>query len=177
TRPVRITRCMNIVKLLLFREKREEPRNDRAGRARPHPADCFAWRGTCLPNVAGFAWKTHPRRGVRSGWHRLCSAIDLSGATCHLLSAACLFRNSAMILPEVTLIVTEGALQRRELHFHSPIQCVVGRAEDCAIRLGRGFGAGEISRHHCLLDIDPPHVWVRDLGSLNGTFVNSENIG
>jgi eukaryotic-like serine/threonine-protein kinase len=82
-----------------------------------------------------------------------------------------------MIVPEVTLSTTEGNLQRREFRFHGPTDCLVGRAEDCAIRLGRGFGAGEISRHHCLFEIDPPHVWVRDLGSLNGTFVNSESIG
>jgi predicted component of type VI protein secretion system len=34
----------------------------------------------------------------------------------------------------------------------------------------------DVSRHHCLLAIDPPRVWVRDLGSLNGTFVNGEKI-
>jgi pSer/pThr/pTyr-binding forkhead associated (FHA) protein len=34
-----------------------------------------------------------------------------------------------------------------------------------------------VSRHHCVLDIDPPMVRVRDLGSLNGTFVNDRNIG
>jgi serine/threonine protein kinase len=34
-----------------------------------------------------------------------------------------------------------------------------------------------ISRYHCLLDINPPDIRVRDLGSLNGTFVNGKKIG
>ena len=34
-----------------------------------------------------------------------------------------------------------------------------------------------ISRHHCLIDINPPDIRVRDFGSLNGTFVNDEKIG
>jgi pSer/pThr/pTyr-binding forkhead associated (FHA) protein len=33
-----------------------------------------------------------------------------------------------------------------------------------------------ISRHHCSFDIDPPSICVRDLGSLNGTFINDNNI-
>jgi pSer/pThr/pTyr-binding forkhead associated (FHA) protein len=35
----------------------------------------------------------------------------------------------------------------------------------------------EVSRLHCLFDIDPPTVRVRDLGSRNGTFVNGMRIG
>jgi pSer/pThr/pTyr-binding forkhead associated (FHA) protein len=35
----------------------------------------------------------------------------------------------------------------------------------------------DVSRHHCLLDIDPPRIRVRDLGSRNGTFVNGQKIG
>ncbi len=34
-----------------------------------------------------------------------------------------------------------------------------------------------ISRHHCLLDINPPDIRVRDFGSLNGTHVNGHTIG
>src|SRR5262249_28507814 len=35
----------------------------------------------------------------------------------------------------------------------------------------------DVSRMHCLLDLNPPHVTVRDLGSRNGTYVNGELIG
>lgn len=34
-----------------------------------------------------------------------------------------------------------------------------------------------MSRHHCLLDINPPEIRIRDFGSLNGTFVNGTKIG
>jgi pSer/pThr/pTyr-binding forkhead associated (FHA) protein len=61
--------------------------------------------------------------------------------------------------------------------FDQPTQCVVGRADDCDIQLPPDFAHADVSRHHCLLRIEPPVVHVRDLGSKNGTFVNGENIG
>lgn len=78
---------------------------------------------------------------------------------------------------QVTLLVTEENLPTWEHHFDGPARCLIGRSEDCDLRLGRGAGAGEVSRHHCRLAIDPPRIRVRDLGSLNGTFVNGECIG
>jgi len=46
---------------------------------------------------------------------------------------------------------------------------MIGRSEDAQFCLphDRFF-----SRHHCLLEIAPPQCFLRDLGSLNGTFVN-----
>lgn len=35
----------------------------------------------------------------------------------------------------------------------------------------------EISRHHCLVEINPPLARIRNFGSLNGTFLNDERIG
>jgi len=52
-------------------------------------------------------------------------------------------------------------------------QCVIGRSRECQVRIP----APEVSRKHCLLEIDPPCVRVRDLGSRNGTFVNGVMIG
>ncbi|WP_416668419.1 protein kinase domain-containing protein [Egbenema bharatensis] len=34
-----------------------------------------------------------------------------------------------------------------------------------------------VSRYHCLLDINPPVIRIRDLGSLHGTYVNGQIIG
>ncbi|MEA5523771.1 FHA domain-containing protein [Nodularia spumigena CH309] len=34
-----------------------------------------------------------------------------------------------------------------------------------------------MSRYHCLLDINPPNIRIRDFGSKNGTYVNGEKIG
>ncbi|MFC4014184.1 protein kinase [Nonomuraea purpurea] len=36
---------------------------------------------------------------------------------------------------------------------------------------------GTVSRHHCMLDINPPEIRIRDFGSLNGTYVNGNKIG
>jgi len=46
---------------------------------------------------------------------------------------------------------------------------MIGRSEDAQFCLphDRFF-----SRHHCILEIAPPQCFLRDLGSLNGTFVN-----
>jgi pSer/pThr/pTyr-binding forkhead associated (FHA) protein len=73
----------------------------------------------------------------------------------------------------VVLKARDGALPRRSHKFSSRALCVVGRSADCSLQLP-GL---EVSRRHCLLDIDPPVVHIRDLGSRNGTFVNGVNIG
>jgi len=78
---------------------------------------------------------------------------------------------------KITLTVTKGSLQGKEFVFAQPARCIVGRAADCDIQLPREYRAVDISRHHCELDINPPHIQVRDLGSRNGTFVNGQNIG
>jgi pSer/pThr/pTyr-binding forkhead associated (FHA) protein len=53
----------------------------------------------------------------------------------------------------------------------------VGRAGNCYIQLPGDLLHQNVSRHHCLVDIDPPEVRVQDLGSRNGTFVNGVNVG
>ena len=70
---------------------------------------------------------------------------------------------------------TRGNLGGEEFVFAGKTHCVVGRASGCSLCLpGDDLTA---SRYHCLLDIDAPMVWVEDLGSFNGTFVNGESIG
>ena len=80
-----------------------------------------------------------------------------------------------MRIPRVTLAVTEAGYKQREYFFDRPECCVLGRAQDCTIRMS-AMGHMNVSRHHCLLEIDPPLVQVRDLNSRNGTFVNGERI-
>jgi len=77
----------------------------------------------------------------------------------------------------VTLIVTRGSLKGQKFVFSQPTQCLIGRARDCTIQLQREPGCLDVSRHHCVLEIEPSGVRVRDLGSLNGTFVNGRLIG
>ncbi len=81
------------------------------------------------------------------------------------------------MVPKVTFTVKEGGLRGQEFAFDKPTSWVIGRAEDCALRVTGGVDAILVSRHHCLVDIDPPVIQVRDLGSLNGTYVNGKMIG
>lgn len=75
----------------------------------------------------------------------------------------------------VKLSVLKGPSAGSEFHFEERTTCVVGRASDCWPRLPKDDK--RVSRHHCLFDINPPDVRIRDFGSLNGTFVNGEEIG
>jgi len=77
----------------------------------------------------------------------------------------------------ITLTVVKGALRDREFVFDRPGEYLIGRSADCAIRIPQDMETLDISRHHCLLDINPPVIRMRDLGSRNGTFVNGCKIG
>jgi eukaryotic-like serine/threonine-protein kinase len=77
----------------------------------------------------------------------------------------------------VTLEVVQGALRGREFSFTERGTCVIGRAGDCSPRLPDDEHHRTVSRHHCLLDINPPDIRIRDFGSKNGTFVNGDKIG
>jgi pSer/pThr/pTyr-binding forkhead associated (FHA) protein len=77
----------------------------------------------------------------------------------------------------VTLKIVEGPLRGAEFVYDAPALCTMGRSRDCSLQLPNNLLHGTVSRHHCLLEIDPPTVRVCDLSSLNGTFVNGELIG
>ncbi|MEA5577448.1 protein kinase domain-containing protein [Anabaena sp. UHCC 0451] len=77
---------------------------------------------------------------------------------------------------KITLTITQGTLSGKEYHFDSRSTCIIGRNHDCNLQLANEIDM-TISRYHCLLDINPPDIRVRDLGSLNGTFVNGKKIG
>jgi eukaryotic-like serine/threonine-protein kinase len=77
----------------------------------------------------------------------------------------------------ITLTVVKGPLAGQEYVFQEPAEYVLGRAEDCYPRLPDDYYHKDVSRRHCLFGVNPPEMWVQDLGSKNGTYVNGKNIG
>ncbi len=78
---------------------------------------------------------------------------------------------------KVTLTITQGKYIGRKYVFVDRSTCVVGRDPDCHPRLPNDTDHRKVSRRHCLLDVNPPDVRIRDFGSRNGTFVNGKKIG
>jgi len=76
---------------------------------------------------------------------------------------------------KVTLKVIEGKFTGKEFTFKKHNSYIVGRAKDCNLKFPDKQRA--ISRHHCILDVNPPDIQVRDLGSKTGTYVNGKKIG
>jgi eukaryotic-like serine/threonine-protein kinase len=74
---------------------------------------------------------------------------------------------------KVVFSVKGGALPARSYVFFGRTHCRIGRSSDCELQVP----SPEVSRHHCVLDVQPPYVHIRDLGSRSGTFVNGIGIG
>jgi len=74
---------------------------------------------------------------------------------------------------QVNLKVTAGPYRGRIFSFTQHDSFLIGRNPDAHLCLpdDRYF-----SRNHCLLEINPPRAFVRDLRSTNGTFVNGQRI-
>jgi pSer/pThr/pTyr-binding forkhead associated (FHA) protein len=77
----------------------------------------------------------------------------------------------------VTLTVANGPLVGQAYEFREPAVYVLGRAWECYPRLPDEPPYKDVSRHHCLLSVQPPQLRLRDLGSTNGTFVNGARLG
>ncbi|MFM6009703.1 MAG: protein kinase domain-containing protein [Dolichospermum sp.] len=76
----------------------------------------------------------------------------------------------------ITLTITTGKLSGKQYIFDSRTTCLIGRNDDCYLSIPDEFDK-RVSRYHCLLDINPPQIRIRDLGSLNGTYINNTKIG
>lgn len=74
----------------------------------------------------------------------------------------------------VLLEVTSGPIQGKVFTFEEHDTLLFGRTADCQIGLPKD---GCVSRHHFILEVNPPDARVRDLGSLNGTVVNDVKYG
>ncbi|MEH2209586.1 protein kinase domain-containing protein [Nostoc sp.] len=78
---------------------------------------------------------------------------------------------------KIILTVIQGQLLGQQYIFDCRSSCIIGRSPDCNPQLPDDENHRGISRYHCLLDINPPDIRVRDFGSKNGTYINGKNIG
>ncbi len=76
---------------------------------------------------------------------------------------------------KVTLVVTAGPIRGRRYDLEEHDTFLFGRAPDCHAELARSDTSA--SRHHFILEVNPPAARLRDLGSLNGTRVNGTRHG
>ena len=75
---------------------------------------------------------------------------------------------------KVKLEVIEGAMKGKEFVFEEHDTFLFGRIPDCHACLPNDQ---QVSRHHFIMEANPPDARIRDLGSLNGTYVNGLKYG
>src|SRR4026207_1055394 len=79
------------------------------------------------------------------------------------------------VTAKVVLNVVGGPLQGKTFTFDEHDTFIFGRAPDCHAQLPEATPPA--SRHHFILEVNPPDARVRDLGSLNSTHVNGTKYG
>jgi len=78
---------------------------------------------------------------------------------------------------KVFLKIINGVKKGEGFSYIEPSTVLIGRSPECNIVLPNDEAHVDVSRFHCILDIIPPKIKIKDFGSLNGTFVNGKNIG
>ncbi len=74
----------------------------------------------------------------------------------------------------VRLEIVDGPLKGKKFEFAEHDTFIFGRAPDCHAQLPDDT---YVSRHHFILEVNPPLARLRDLGSLNATHVNNRKCG
>ena len=77
--------------------------------------------------------------------------------------------------PKVTITITKGPLEGNQFVFDEHDTLVFGKMPDCKVIVPEKDIL--TSRHHFLLEVNPPFATLRDLGSKNGTWVNGTKYG
>lgn len=77
----------------------------------------------------------------------------------------------------VTLTIIDGKLQGKSYNFDSRTILWVGRDSNCSLQFPAHPDYEQVSRFHCLLDIDPPKISVCDFNSKHGTYVDAILVG
>src|SRR5579885_519246 len=83
-------------------------------------------------------------------------------------------RRSKVMPDKLVLTITTGPQAGKTFVFEEHDILLFGRAGDCQICLP---GDQQVSRHHFILEVNPPDARLRDLGSRNGTYVNRRKYG
>jgi eukaryotic-like serine/threonine-protein kinase len=78
---------------------------------------------------------------------------------------------------KVILTIAQGINPGQEYICDVRDTYIMGRHVECKLALPDDENHRTISRYHCLLDINPPDIRIRDFGSMNGTYVNGKTIG
>ncbi|NLS92104.1 MAG: protein kinase [Planctomycetaceae bacterium] len=76
--------------------------------------------------------------------------------------------------PKVILAITSGPLEGHKFEFDQHDTFLFGRRSNCHARI---TDDPRVSRHHFILEANPPDARVRDTGSRNGTIVNGVKYG
>lgn len=153
-----------------FRQQVQDIVRDVAGQ---QPAEVQQRVSKCLQQVPELVRQSFRRpedqqgRSVPPGL-RLKHASDLAP----LLSSRPPFPALAA-RPQVTLTFTKGDGAGQEIVCAEPTVLIFGRAKDCNPKFPQA-GHERVSRHHCLVEINPPDTRIRELGSLHGTYVNGQ---
>ena len=71
---------------------------------------------------------------------------------------------------QAKLVVVEPQLEPSEYKINLPL--TIGRGREATLKLPHAL----VSREHCELFEDHGRIMVRDLGSLNGTFVSGQRV-
>lgn len=74
----------------------------------------------------------------------------------------------------ITLSITTGPRAGKAFVFEQHDTLLLGRRNDCQVCLPEDT---YISRHHFILEVNPPEICLRELGSLHGTFINGQKVG
>jgi len=72
---------------------------------------------------------------------------------------------------EICMIVVQGKQKGKHLRFPEG-EFLIGRGPECHVRPE----SPSVSRQHCLLRITRDAVFIRDLGSTNGTLINGARL-
>ncbi len=75
---------------------------------------------------------------------------------------------------KVVIDVSSNMGKKRVFSYEDHDTFMVGRMDDCHVCIGDD---SFLSRHHFILEVNPPSARLQDLGSLNGTYVNNKKVG